>query len=334
VTWLTWVAARPDGVLFAIGDENGRIRVWMPADNRIVASHETGKFVKRVGWSCDGKLLLATGDAGVLHVFNDDGTERVGELATKHPSLRSFGVHPSRPNVVATTGKDAVVRVWDLATGEPTLELPPERAAGTAVGLANGFIAAGLENGVFSIWDDVGKELAGGQIFNRYISALAARADGSAFVFAGGGGHMVEISNEWKSRTVWKDPPKPIATNSIEIAPDGRMLSARSDSTARLFKSTTDPYGDSMGSAFYIDRKSWEQKYIVSGACFVPATTLLATSHFAGSIQLWQTIEHGYALRRAEVRFTADDQPQWHDDSGAPIADSASWWLEHSAVPA
>jgi hypothetical protein len=58
---------------------------------------------------------------------------------------------------------------------------------------------------------------------------------------------------------------------------------------------------------------------LIVGKFPTPATPLLATSHFAGSIQLWQALEH-FALRRAEVRFTADDQPQWHDDTGAPIA--------------
>ena len=58
MTWLTWIASRPDGVLLAIGDEKGHVRVWMPADNRVVASHDTGTFVNRVGWTADGAHLL------------------------------------------------------------------------------------------------------------------------------------------------------------------------------------------------------------------------------------------------------------------------------------
>jgi WD40 repeat protein len=326
MTWLTWIAARPDAVLFAIGDENGRIRVWMPADNRVVATHETGRFVNRVGWTADGKHLLATGAASDLLVFDHDGTLEQ-TIATGHDAIRSFGVHPSEP-LVATTGGDGRVRVWDLTTRAVRLELPAEKSAGTAVGMSAGHVFAGFESGGFVIWDLTGKEMSGGQLFTgSYVSACAAKPDGTTFVFGGGRGSMVAIDDKWVSVHVWRDPPKPIATNSIEMLADGRMIAAHSDDTASLFAKPRSPFPSALGSHFYTDRKPWEQKYIVSSACFIPSTKLAATSHFTGSLRLW-TVD-GYPWKQAEVSFEGDE-PTWANGSGEPITDPSAWWAKYT----
>lgn len=325
MTWLTWIAARPDAVLFAVGDENGRIRVWMPADNRIVATHDTGQFVNRVGWTADGKHLLATGAGGDLLVFDHDGTLEQ-TVATGHEPIRSFAVHPSEP-LVATAGSEGRVKVWDLTTRAVRLELPAEKSGVTAVGMSAAQVFCGLESGVFVIWDlATGKELAGGQLFNTsYISACAAKPDGTTFVFGGGRGSMVAVDNEWNTVHVWKHPPKPIATNSIEMLADGRMIAAHSDDTASLFEKPRAPYPTSMGSAFYTDRKSWEQKYIVSSACFVPTTKLAATSHFTGALRIWEV--DSYPWKKAEVSFEGDE-PKLVNADDEPITDAAAWWTK------
>ncbi|MEJ7596744.1 MAG: hypothetical protein WKG01_02440 [Kofleriaceae bacterium] len=148
MTWLTWIAARPDGVLLAIGDEHGRVRVWMPADNRVVATHDTGTFVNRVGWTADGVHLLATGPGGDLRMFDHDGTHEQ-TIATGHEPILSFAVHPVEP-LVATAGSEGRVKVWDLATRTIRLELPAEKSGVTAVGMARGHVFAGFESGVFA----------------------------------------------------------------------------------------------------------------------------------------------------------------------------------------
>ena len=330
MTWLTWVAARNDAVLLAIGDENGRIRVWMPADNRIVAAHETGTFVNRVGWTADGKHLLATGAGGDLLVFDASGTPALQQpIATGHDPIRTFAVHPREP-LVATGGSEGGVKVWDLTTRTAKLELPIEKSGATAVGLANGQVFAGFESGGFVIWDlATGKELAGGQLFTTsYISACAAKLDGTTFVFAGGRGAMAALDDKYVTVHVWRDhPPKPIATNSIEIRHDGKMIAAHSDDTASLFDKPRKPFPTTMGKAFHSERKSWEQAYIVSSACFIPGTRLAATSHFTGRLRLW-TID-GYPWKQAEVSFEGDE-PVWIDGSGEPITDAAAWWAKYA----
>ena len=327
MTWLTWIAARPDTVLFAIGDEHGRIRVWMPADNRVVATHDTGRFVNRVGWTADGKHLLATGADGDLLVFDHDGTLEQ-TIATGHAPIRSFAVHPSEL-VVATAGGEGGIKVWDLTARAVKLELPVEKSAATTVGMTRDHVIGGFNSGVFVIWDLTGKELAGGQIFTRsYVSTCAARGDSTSFVFGGGAGGMVEIGDTFKTNQVWKShPPRPIATNSLEIAADGRMIAAHSDDTASLFETSRAAFPTTMGSAFHIGRKPWEQKYIVSSACFVPTTKLAATSHFTGALRLWQI--DGYPSRVAEVSFELDE-PVWVDSAGTPITDPAAWWAKHA----
>ncbi|MEJ7596745.1 MAG: hypothetical protein WKG01_02445 [Kofleriaceae bacterium] len=102
------------------------------------------------------------------------------------------------------------------------------------------------------------------------------------------------------------------------------MIAAHSDDTASLFDKPLVPYPSSMGSAFHVARKPWEQQYIVSSACFIPTTKLAATSHFTGRLRLWMV--EGYPSKIAGVLFDGDE-PAWLDWQGAPIADPAAWWL-------
>jgi WD40 repeat protein len=323
---MTYIAARPSGELLAVASDSGWIGVWMPIDNRVVAVQQTGGFVNRVGWTSDGKRLLATTNDDSILVYSGDGT-RLESTIKGHGGLRTFAMHPSQPKV-ASIGNDGVARVWDVTSGAKLLEVGQSDYGGKSVGLSETAVICGYGSGWFAVFDHAGENQARGELFAGETSAIGVAPGGKSVVLGGSRGRLIEVieaDGKWRTGTVWSSqPPKGISTNAIEFAPDGRFVAAHSDDTAYLFSSTNDIVGRGLGSAFWIGRKTpWEQKFIVSAACFVPGTQVVATSHFTGAVKLWNKTR----LREFSVRFV-DDQPMWNDWEDKPVADPIAAWNE------
>nr|MBA3501916.1 WD40 repeat domain-containing protein [Deltaproteobacteria bacterium] len=151
MSWLTYVAARPDGKVLAVSSSEGWLGVWMPKENRIVATQALGDFVNKIGWTGDGGHLLATAGDDLV-VLSADGSQRLATIATGHGGLRTFALHPTQP-IVATTGTDGMVRLWELPSGTKRGEVLESRAGksggGTALALSEDAIVAGYENGYY-----------------------------------------------------------------------------------------------------------------------------------------------------------------------------------------
>ena len=324
VKWLTFVAARPDGDMLSVSSSEGWLGVWLPMDNRVVATHALGGFINRIGWTRDGAHLLATVNAD-LHVFSADGTTRVTTIETGHRSTLTFAVHPSQP-IVATSGSDGRVRLWELPSGTLQREVLESRAGkmgtGTALALTDEAIMVGYENGYYATCDPDGGNPGGGQVFGGGVASFAAvrpRGEaGQTFLAGGSRGKLAELlitPEKMLCVETWSDPPKPIAANTIEFDEKGRFVVACSDDTAMLFKNTLDRFGTRFGNAFWSDRKAWKQDYIVSAACFVPKTNVIATSHFTGCVKLWRD-DKSWG-ESAIVRFE-NDEPKWDEPKSWP----------------
>jgi WD40 repeat protein len=308
MVWLTYVAARPDGDVLAVSSSEGWLGVWRPSEDRIVATQALGAFINKIGWTPDGGYLLATaGDD--LHVLSPDGATRIATIATGHEELRTFAVNPSLP-IVATTGGDGHVRLWDLPSGANRGQVMESRAkgsgGGTAIALSDDAIFVGYDNGYYGTCDHDGANAGGGQLFGANVAslALAPRVPAGTTFMAGGGkgklAHMLVSPKELMCIETWNDPPKPIAANTIDFAPDGRFVVACSDNTALVFDDTNDRAPRRLGDAFWTGKQAWKQDYIVSAACFIPNTDVIATSHFTGCVKLWRDHES------VEVRFEND----------------------------
>lgn len=305
MTALTWVTASPDGGLLGVGSETGRFVVWSVREKAAVHSFDAGDFVVRARWTPDGKRLLVATFAGPLLIRSGDGREELGRIGMKHRRLRDLAVDP-RGGAWATCGEDIAVRVWDSETLTLRFELVDGKTSSNAVGFLEGFIVAGYDDGYSVAWTEDGRDkVDSGAVTGPPVYSLGVHPSGQRVVYGGGKGGMVEMivgpPKQWKPGTIWKGtPPRPIAVNALEFAPDGRFVAAFSDNHARVFKGTGDMLGRGLGTPFYELRPKpeWKQDFIVSGACFIPGGDLVATSHFDGNLRLWKDgrLEHAAGL--------------------------------------
>jgi hypothetical protein len=200
-----------------------------------------------------------------------------------------------------------------------------------AIAISGTHVAAGFRSGGFVAWDvATGERIVSGGLFASYVGAMAFSPDGESLVCGGGAGSLLEVkTKDWSLGAVWKGTPeKPIATNAIVFdreQPNGRFLCAHSDDTATLFASRLVRSPEHLGSLFYLARKPWEQAYIVSGACFVPNTRIILTSHFTGRLRVWQ--EDVITWKIGEVTF-GHDGPKIENPA---VPDPKEWWAIKSA---
>lgn len=338
---LTWVVASPSGSQLAVGAGDGKVRVWRPNEGVLAWTADVGDFATRGRWTFDGRrLLVATHDGRVVVFAGDSGT-REAELQTGHGLVRGLVVSPDGGRF-ATCGDDGKAIIWSAVTLERLVETKTVSVRGSdapagarAVAFVrNDHLVVGYGTGWFEAWDPTGQtSVAGGEVLAT-IDSAAATADGTLFLLGGGRGGMLAIgiddNNEYVTKTVWRGyPPRPIAANWIDIAPSGAVVVAASDDSAGLFDSPYDTYEHRLGEAFYTRRPKpeWTRAFITSGATFVPGTSLIVTSHFAGELRVWR---RRYGFSAGAVRF-GDDGTITVVDGETPVPDPVAWWAKESA---
>lgn len=306
---ITWVTARPDGRQIAVGEMSGRLLVWAPSDGRIVTQRQLPSRVSRAEWTAGGERLLAiAADAGTLHVLSADGAHVERAIDTRHGEVLGLAVHPSKP-WAATTGGDGHVRIWDLESGEEVFE-EMASAPGSVCALSAKHVAVGTRRGAFDVWEiATKKDVAGGEVFaGTYVSAMAFSPDGESLIMGGGSGRLVlvDVAQKWRCVKEWRDlPPKPIATNDVRFAADGKQwVAAHSDDRASLFAALADPSPMSLGQAFWLEKKPWARDFIVSSACFLPNGEGIVTAHFTGRLRVFAK-RAGHYLAVGDVLFDA-----------------------------
>ncbi len=128
------VALSPDGKLFAVGDEDGRISVWPVPEGEPVMTLEGRR--NRVNCLLFGPDLLRRNDpprpgtGWLLAAGDSGGTVTIWDMNTRAPRSfcrgSSYDVHALafRPDgmTLASAGRE-VVRLWDIATGRALLDL-------------------------------------------------------------------------------------------------------------------------------------------------------------------------------------------------------------------
>jgi WD40 repeat protein len=254
------VALSPDGKL--VGANNGMARIWdvasgkevrrivQPADeNPLVAAPRqaaSSESVWSVVFSPDGKLT-ATGSADGSVRLCDAATGKEVRLLGKHPdAVWCVAFSPDGKTVASCGRRDAVVRLWDVASGKPAGSFTGGHLGGVSriVYSRDGkslVSAGGSFDPTIFLWDTAnGQERQRFVGHTNYVDAVAISPDGKTIVSGSRDGSL----RWWHTATGnEKQPLVPGSVSSVAFSPDGRLLAAGSDDgTVRLWDARTGKY--------------------------------------------------------------------------------------------
>ena len=125
---------------------------------------------------------------------------------------------------LATAGKDRVVRVWNVASGDRVCEfIGHADEVNTVVFLADGNLASASDDGTIRLWDvATGKQSGILEPNDGRIFGLAATGDGKLLA-AGGEGARLRIWDLTTRTEAWS-ADGPAIVESLSFSPDDRLL--------------------------------------------------------------------------------------------------------------
>ena len=143
----------PDGGTLAVASEDGRVRLWNPADGRLVKELTNQSGVVDIAFSPDGASLGAICSDGAVSVW--DVRRGTTLFAGKHGGEGRRIEFSHSGAVVATAGEDGA-RLWRMPGGAPSADVLAHGGAG-AIDLAfardDRWLATGGWDQTARLWD-------------------------------------------------------------------------------------------------------------------------------------------------------------------------------------
>ncbi len=359
------VTFSPDGRFVLAGSRHGVVRLWdlphhgggsvlernvqglgVSGDRkRIALSTGNGAIVME---STDGARLLhiavtgpvvaldqrgerlATGDqSGRIGILDARTGERISAWTAHGDAVRSIVFAPDG-HLVATSGADCIVRLWEASTGREvaSMRLPEEVAAmsfspdGTRLATGAGSFARSVAGGAVTLWQvPSGKavlRLSPESKWGEIVRALAYSRDGTRIATGEFASGTVRIYDATSGQFLADLKGHAVEVTAVAFSPDGRLIvSGSGDNTIRVW-----------------DARRFEQLLVLQRPAS-PATCLafssdgtrLYAAYRDGSLRMWssatihrpETLEFVFGLMH-EYGLWADVRHALHLGRGLPVA--------------
>ncbi len=276
------VALHPDGVLLAVGDDDGTISIWNGEDgllHDVLRGHAS--TVTALGFSADGRLLLSGSLDKTARLWDVESGRTLHVLEGHEKWVGAAALAPDGTWCVTGSG-DRLLRVWDTRTGELLETLPGhDKRKGYVYDLAvhpdGQRLASCADDQSVILWRRGSQEpvrtLAG---HTRSVGALCFSADGKR-LFAGGSDATVRAWSVETGESLFTARGHDSGIDEVALLPDGtRFATASQDGTIRVWDALS---GEPL---LVIDDPG------VKGIAFTPDGTRLLSATMR-AVRFWET---------------------------------------------
>jgi WD40 repeat protein len=188
------VAATRDGKWIAVGEENGKIRLYDNSGKlaRTLDGHKGA--VKGLSFSADGGVLVSGSQDKTFRAWNTADGKEVASVET--PSEVNAVALVADGKQIATGGADNVIRTWETPTAAPAEAPKPIKEmsghGGPVTALAafppnGGQLLSGSQDGTVRVWDVAAGSQVRSMTHGTPVSGVAVRPDGQQVASAGAG---------------------------------------------------------------------------------------------------------------------------------------------------
>jgi WD40 repeat protein/serine/threonine protein kinase len=251
-----------------------------PSGRILGTAFKDGSHIDGIAFSADGNTLIGGAADGTLRLW-DINRQTLSASTPRGHSENIIDVRSSRNgDILATLGKDQVIRLWNFAASYPLgqiKEVLGRSAKGVAFSADGKLLAAGDDQGGVQIWElERAEEPIQLLRHKGQVWALAFSPDRAMLASGDRAGQVLlwDVASGKLLRAITADDQ---AIWSLVFTPDGKSLMTASDARAALWEVETGaPRGEIRQTGGRITR-----------AALSPDGALIATAATNGKIRLW-----------------------------------------------
>ncbi|EFO80256.1 WD-40 repeat-containing protein [Oscillochloris trichoides DG-6] len=289
-TLLAQIRFSPDGQLLSANSyDDSTIYLLKTADLSLATPPLVHPdLVNALDFSPDGRWLATAGNDGVARIWETSSGALVAELeqrrnldGTSYP-LYSIAFSPTQSNLLVTSGQDALIHVWDVASGreERTLFGHSNSILQLAFAPNGAFLASASSDTSIRIWDvAAGQELFSLHDHSGAVFRIAFTPDSAGLISAG----YDRSIRRWDLPMVHGQ-----AVYGVAYSPDGRMIvSTANGKDLKVWDATS----QALLHTFTTD------EYYLINPTFSPDGQSIAAAGASGSAYLWSLADMQAAPR-------------------------------------
>jgi WD40 repeat protein/transcriptional regulator with XRE-family HTH domain len=228
----------PDGEKLAMGDVDGKIRLWQVVDGKellTMLGHQT--WVWSVGFSPDGRILASCSEDARIHLWDTASGQCLKTLQGQTKGVRSICFSPDG-QTLASGSEDSTIHLWDITSGRclKTLQENTGRVFSICFSPDGRILASSSDDRVIRLWNvSDGRCLREFHGHTEWIWSIDFSSDGRTLV-SSCDDRTIRLWNVADGRCLNVLHGHTDSIQSVSFSPDGRsIVSGSHDSSIRLW---------------------------------------------------------------------------------------------------